>query len=180
MKPLTRTEAIQSAIEHLNSNFGIGSVIRVEPDHYVSQRYGGAEIKRKIKVIRETAKAITIAARGHQTTIQLDPLAARCAVFEREIYKLLVSLKQDIDPDFRASNDPDDDKPGMQVTLGTDDEMNSWSYQTGDNSYTGGCYGKAHWAVISLYRASNCRELAHDAVEQMADGIYQPLNTLKI
>lgn len=83
-----------------------------------------------------------------------------------EITSLLVSLKREIDDDYRASDDPDDTTPGMQVTVSTSDGR-SWSYQTGDNSYSGACYGDTHWSVIYLYRDSNCRELAREAVNEL-------------
>ena len=82
------------------------------------------------------------------------------------ISSLLKSLKSDIEDDFRASEM--DETPGMQVTVSTSD-MQSWNYQTGDNSYSGGCYGDPHWSVIYLYRRSNCNELAKDAVSELAD-----------
>ncbi len=85
-----------------------------------------------------------------------------------EIASLLKTLKSDICDDYRASDDPDDNTPGMQVTVSTSD-MQSWNYQTGDNSYSGGCYGDRHWSVIYLYRRSNCVELAKDAVNELAD-----------
>lgn len=88
----------------------------------------------------------------------------------REITDLLISLKSDICDDYRASNDSEDNTPGMQVTVSTDD-MQSWNYQTGDNSFTGGCYGDNHWSVIYLYRRSNCKELAKDAVNELADAV---------
>ena len=88
----------------------------------------------------------------------------------REIASLLVDLKKQIDDDFRASDDPEDNTPGMQVTVSTDD-MQSWNYQTGDNSYSGACYGDRHWSVIYLYRRSNCKELAQDAVNALADAV---------
>lgn len=88
--------------------------------------------------------------------------------FEREIAALLRELKPQIGDDYRATDDPDDDKPGMCVTVSTTD-FSSWSYQTGDNSYTGGCYGHAHWAVIYLYRRSNCCDLAREAVSELCD-----------
>jgi hypothetical protein len=91
--------------------------------------------------------------------------------------KLLKSLKGDISDDYRCSDDPDDNTPGMQVTIGftpsTDDKDCSWHYQTGDNSYTGGAYGHVNWAVIYLYRRSNCRELAKDAADQIAESVSQ-------
>lgn len=86
--------------------------------------------------------------------------------------RLLIDLKRQISDEYRASDDPDDTTPGMQVTIGftpaDEDSGASWDYQTGDNSYTGGAYCHAHWGVISLYRRSNSRELAKDIAEQIA------------
>lgn len=85
-----------------------------------------------------------------------------------QIRKLLIALKKDIDDDFRATDDPEDNTPGMCVTIGSDD-LESWSYQTGDNSFTGGAYGYRYWGVIYLYRDSNSGELAQQAVDEIAD-----------
>jgi hypothetical protein len=90
----------------------------------------------------------------------------------KEISSFLQDLKSEISDEYRASDDPDDNTPGMQVTIATDD-MQSWNYQTGDNSYTGGCYGLRHWAVIYLYRRSDCRELARDAINELKDLVAQ-------
>lgn len=98
------------------------------------------------------------------------PLHAFC----REIEALFKSVKKDIQPDYRAHED--DTLPGILVTIGAeknDDGFFSWSYQTGDNSYTGGAYGFPHWAIINLYRRSNCRALALDAVNEILDLIHQ-------
>jgi hypothetical protein len=91
-------------------------------------------------------------------------------VMTLEIASLLKGLKSQIDDDFRASDDPEDSTPGMQVTVSTND-MESWNYQTGDNSYSGSCYGDSQWAVIYLYRRSNCKSLAQDAVNELADNV---------
>ena len=87
-----------------------------------------------------------------------------------EIASLLKSLKSQIADDYRCSDDPDDKTPGMCVTVSTSD-MQSWNYQTGDNSYSGGCYGDPHWSVIYLYRRSNCSELATEAVNELAEAV---------
>jgi hypothetical protein len=86
-----------------------------------------------------------------------------------QIRILLVALKADIADDYRATEDPGDDTPGMCVTVATNDSMTEWTYQTGDNSYTGSCYHYPHWAVIYLDRESNCRELAQAAMEQLRE-----------
>ena len=85
---------------------------------------------------------------------------------EREIRSLLIQLKREIGDDYRCTDDPDDNTPGMLVTVATTDGE-SWSYQTGDNSYTGGCYSHPHWSLIYLYRRSNCAELASSAVDEL-------------
>ena len=82
---------------------------------------------------------------------------------QREIRTLLISLKRDIGDDYRCT---DDNTPSMLVTVATTDGE-SWSYQTGDNSYTGGCYSHPHWSVIYLTRRSNCTELASSAVDEL-------------
>lgn len=88
--------------------------------------------------------------------------------FQAEIETLLKSLKKDIQSDCRACEE--DTLPGVMVTVGADlndDGSYSWGFQTGDNSYNGGAYGFPHWAVIVLYRRSNCRTLAEDIVDQI-------------
>lgn len=47
--------------------------------------------------------------------------------------------------------------------------MKSWSYQTGDNSFTGGAYGQRYWGVVTLFRDSDPADLAADAVGQIFD-----------
>jgi hypothetical protein len=93
--------------------------------------------------------------------------------------RLFKQLKQDIGDDYRASDDPFDTVPGMQVTIGftpADGESDcSWSYQTGDNSYTGGAYGHRHWAVVSLYRRSNSRELAEECAAELSESVWQDM-----
>lgn len=89
----------------------------------------------------------------------------------REIRALLISLKPTIGDDYRATDRPEDKLPGMCVTVGAtvaDDGGISWSYQTGDNSYTGGAYGHAAWGVGYLYRRSNCAAVADGIVDEIA------------
>ena len=86
----------------------------------------------------------------------------------KDVNGLLIDLKQYIADDYHCQDDTEDDCPGMTVTIATTDG-NDWSYQTGDNSYTGGCYNYQHWAVVSLYKDSNCLDLAREAIEELKD-----------
>lgn len=85
-----------------------------------------------------------------------------------ELTPLIVALKKTIGDDYRASDDPSDDTPAMELTVGAN-EAGEWSYQTGDNSYTGGAYGFPHWAVVTLTRRCNSREVAREIQSQLAD-----------
>lgn len=87
----------------------------------------------------------------------------------KEIRNLLIELKKQIGDDYRA--DEESTVPSMQVTIGASKD-GSWSYQTGDNSYTGGAYCHPFWGVVYLYRRSNCTELAKDAIRQIEDSSY--------
>ena len=94
------------------------------------------------------------------------PPKAHLIGFRRDLEALLKSLKPTIGNEYRAH--PDDTIPGISVTIGaevTEDGI-AWNYQTGDNSYTGGAYGFAHWGICDLHRKDNCRKLAEDIVEQ--------------
>ena len=86
----------------------------------------------------------------------------------KDVTTLIQAIKADIRDDYRAFED--DDVPGIQFTLGSTDGK-SWSWQTGDNSYTGGAYGYAFWAVKGVYRDTNCRELAAQMVGEVRDQI---------
>jgi hypothetical protein len=91
-----------------------------------------------------------------------------------EISTLIKVLKKQIGDEYRSTNqDPDDSRPSMDVTLGWTPEDGSWNYQTGDNSFTGGAYGHPHWAVTTIDRRSNSKEVAKDLIDQLADLYYQ-------
>jgi len=87
-----------------------------------------------------------------------------------EVTELLESLT--IDDDFRATDDPDDETPGMCVTIASDDGE-EWTFQTGDNSFSGSCYHYHHWGVGYLYRDSDCREIAANMVDEVFEGMAQ-------
>jgi hypothetical protein len=86
----------------------------------------------------------------------------------QEIASLFQSIKADIADDYRA--DEFDEKPGIAITVSTDDGK-SWNYQTGDNSFTGSCYGDRHWHTTAVYRDSNCRDLARACVNELRDTV---------
>lgn len=88
----------------------------------------------------------------------------------QDIIELVRSVQSDISDEYRAWED--DDEPGIQLTVACDDEPDGgWSYQTGDNSYTGGCYSYPYWGVTGVYRDSDPAELARELVDQLADQV---------
>lgn len=97
------------------------------------------------------------------------PTARQISGFRKEIRALLIALKPAIADDYRAH--PEATLPSIAVTIGAEITENgiSWNYQTGDNSYTGGAYGYAHWGICDLHRRDNCSTLADDIVGQFLD-----------
>lgn len=80
--------------------------------------------------------------------------------------ELVTACKGEIGDEYRASED--DEEPGMQLTVGWDGRKD-WSFQTGDNSFTGGAYGYQHWAVVSVRRDSEPRALANEIIDQLEE-----------
>mgnify|MGYP000474689750 CR=1 FL=1 len=91
---------------------------------------------------------------------------AKNIIPKRDLRELVLSVKGEIDDDCLAFEE--DDKPGIQLTVGCD-EKGDWNFQTGDNSCSGGAYGFPHWAVVGVYRKSNCTEVAQDLLDQLHD-----------
>ena len=88
--------------------------------------------------------------------------------FRTDMVALVEALIPEICDDYRASHcEPDDDTPSMDLTIGAD--VNGWSYQTGDNSFTGGAYAYADWATVYLSRDSDPGEVADDIIGQLSE-----------
>ena len=68
-----------------------------------------------------------------------------------------------------------DDIDYNDITIATDFEqdpvtgMFEWTFQTGDNSYTGSCYGYNHWAVGQVDSETDANELAKDLINQLEE-----------
>jgi len=56
----------------------------------------------------------------------------------------------------------------IELTVGCNDN-GDWSYQTGDNSYVGDCYGMPYWAVETIAPDSDVAELADSIIGQLAE-----------
>lgn len=78
---------------------------------------------------------------------------------------LIKQVKAKIDDDCLAFEE--DDVPGIQLTIGFNPKNGDWDFQTGDNSYTGAAYCYPDWAVVGVYRNSNCREVAKELISQL-------------
>jgi len=103
----------------------------------------------------------------------------------QELYSLLVAIKKDADwynlrRDFRESVSDPSDSPYVDVTIGCTFNFTegciAWSFQTGDNSFTGGAYSHSEWFTTSILSRSNCKDLAKDLIEEI-DGRIQELES---
>lgn len=92
----------------------------------------------------------------------------KLALTRKKIRDVLIELKKYITDESRASEE--DELPSILVTVGADSR--GWNYQIGDNSYKGDAYGYLDWGVASLYRRSNCREVADDIFNQLEEQFY--------
>ena len=111
---------------------------------------------------RASGEPVTLMS-GGEPVEEYEPIKAA------DFVELVEAVRDNIADDYRASDDPDDETPGIQLTIGCDDALEQWSYQTGDNSYTGGAYHYRHWAVVEVYRDSDAAELAADIVRQLGE-----------
>jgi hypothetical protein len=73
-------------------------------------------------------------------------------------------------PDSYPSQEDLDNPETLQMTFASDD-LETFTFQSGDNSFSGACYGLKHWGVVELAWDSDCKELAIDAVAQIADAV---------
>ena len=85
----------------------------------------------------------------------------------KAIAALVRAVKRDIADDYRAFEE--DETPGIQLTIGANPATGDWSFQTGDNSYSGGAYAYSFWGVTGVYRRSNSRDVAKNLLNQIAD-----------
>ena len=103
----------------------------------------------------------------------LPDIDAQISPLIPEWERLVAALIPEIADDYRATDDPDDNEPGMCLTVGFTPETRerdaSWGYQTGDNSFTGGAYSHPHWAVVYLSRDSKPAEVAQDIADEIAE-----------
>ena len=83
-----------------------------------------------------------------------------------QITELVKHVKAEIADDYQAFEG--DEIPGIQLTVACNND-GGWSYQTGDNSYSGSAYHYPHWAVVGVYLSTNCRELAREIVEELKE-----------
>lgn len=84
---------------------------------------------------------------------------------------LVRAIKPQIADDYRASDDSEDNTPAIELTVGANKE-GSWNYQTGDNSFTGGAYSFPVWAVVTVTRRCDSREVAREIRDQLAEGLH--------
>jgi len=86
------------------------------------------------------------------------------SIFLQDLERLILAIIPDIQDDYI---DEEGDEPFIQLTVGSDGT--DWSWQTGDNSYTGGAYAYPHWAIVYITRDCDPMALALDIENQILD-----------
>jgi hypothetical protein len=81
----------------------------------------------------------------------------------------LVALLAALQPECKHCDDEQ-----LDITISCDNDLSKdWRYQTGDNSFSGSCYGQPHWAVGTLGRGDTAAER-----EALADSLLNDLGDL--
>lgn len=88
-----------------------------------------------------------------------------------DLSTLIRLLKEGICIEYRAFEE--DQEAGIQLTIGWDPQTGNWSYQTGDNSFSGDAYSYPIWGVAGIYRDSNPRAVARALIDEMEEQAYQ-------
>jgi len=86
----------------------------------------------------------------------------------KDLASLITAIKLDICDEYRER---DDEEPNIMLTIGCAYDKD-WSYQTGDNSYSGGAYGHPYWGVGYVTRRCNARGLAREIIEDCQSQVY--------
>ena len=94
----------------------------------------------------------------------------------RELSALVRHVAQQVprvsDHDADDYREDQDSLPSIDLTIGWSPETGAWSYQTGDNSFTGGAYGYPIWAVTSVSRRNDSRAVARYLIDQLDEGTW--------
>lgn len=84
------------------------------------------------------------------------------------LIQVIDHLKTEITEDMK---DDDDDTPYMQITISNNSDLTTWSYQSGDNSYTGSCYGDPFWGVGYICKDSDSYQIANDLISDLFNNV---------
>jgi len=114
------------------------------------------------------------------TSPAVQKLLKQLPSLRQDLYSLLVGTKKSLDwkwlnrnTDFADSDDPAYIDITIGCTFDFDEGCISWSFQTGDNSFTGGAYGHPEWFTTSLLSRSNCKDIAKDLINEIEGRIYE-------
>ena len=131
--------------------------------YYINDNFVSAEIVES----RQAAKKLKAAWESISDDNYREAAIGDLLPSVKDMATLVKSVKPNIDDDSRSFDEAT--LPCIQLTVGWDDKTGEWSFQTGDNSFTGGAYHCPHWAVVDVFRRSNSIELAKEIRSQLAE-----------
>jgi hypothetical protein len=88
-------------------------------------------------------------------------LTANMADWKREAVQIGRDYEDEYGEDLNEGHDY------MELTVATNDEGDQFNYQTGCNSFTGGCYSLRHWAVTGIHEDTEIDELHDEIVNEL-------------
>jgi hypothetical protein len=89
---------------------------------------------------------------------------------KKALVKLVKAIKEDVRQHGGNAFSFQTGAKSLTLTVGASGEgRDSWSFQTGDNSFMGGAYLYPHWAVVEVSVRDNAEEVADDILDQLAN-----------
>jgi hypothetical protein len=99
------------------------------------------------------------------TTFETETAYILSEVAEAELINLITAVKE-FNIWTEDTNDDGEVYEYQELTIGYD--VNSWNYQTGDNSYFGGAYRYSNpWLVTQLYPHSDPAKVVAELLSQV-------------
>jgi hypothetical protein len=83
--------------------------------------------------------------------------------------EVLTDLKDFITANIASFIEDAIEYDGLDLTIACNDQGDKWTYQTGDNSFTGSCYSLPHWAVTAVFENTTASELIEDVTRQLEE-----------
>lgn len=90
---------------------------------------------------------------------------------KHEIVSLIEALQKEAGLFSADIDDCESESTSLDITISINKDATTWSYQTGDNSFVGSCYGDPYWGVTSFTKICDPSSIADYLLDDLANQI---------